>query len=180
RGAARGGSSSGQPAAPTPSIQAPSPVVVSSSSSNVQPGYTCETAQDGSKRLTLGEYSVSFTNMHGEAQSAAGFQSARAMVKPEPKAAVKAEPKVEAEAEAKAEPAAGKMNLDETQERISKMDIEKPLLIVAGAGSGKTSTLCARVVEMIRLGVDPARILVITFTNKAADELKTRIVKYMR
>ncbi|KAJ1729531.1 hypothetical protein LPJ61_003473 [Coemansia biformis] len=60
------------------------------------------------------------------------------------------------------------------------MDIDKPLLIVAGAGSGKTSTLCARVVEMIKRGVDPQRILVITFTNKAAGELKTRIQKYMR
>ncbi|KAJ2657625.1 hypothetical protein IWW48_004431 [Coemansia sp. RSA 1200] len=71
------------------------------------------------------------------------------------------------------------IRLDETQERISKLDIHKPLLIVAGAGSGKTSTLCARVLEIIRQGVNPERVLVITFTNKAADELKSRIARYM-
>ncbi|KAJ2611750.1 hypothetical protein GGH99_000753 [Coemansia sp. RSA 1285] len=69
--------------------------------------------------------------------------------------------------------------LDKTQKRISKLDIHKPLLIVAGAGSGKTSTLCARVLEIIRQGVNPERVLVITFTNKAADELKSRIARYM-
>ncbi|KAJ2773116.1 hypothetical protein IWQ57_001451 [Coemansia nantahalensis] len=150
----------------------------SSSSSSLSVGYTCETVQDGSRLLKLGEYSVSFTNAHGAEQKAAGFQPARAMVKTVVKAEVKAEAKAEPVEEVK--PEAPAMMLDETQERISKMGIEKPLLIVAGAGSGKTSTLCARVVEMIRHGVEPARILVITFTNKAADELKARIVKYMR
>ncbi|KAJ2803869.1 hypothetical protein H4R20_002719, partial [Coemansia guatemalensis] len=84
------------------------------------------------------------------------------------------------EEEAKPQPEQPVIRLDETQERISKLDINNPLLIVAGAGSGKTSTLCARVIEIMRQGVRPQSILVITFTNKAANELKDRIFKYMK
>ncbi|KAJ1949911.1 ATP-dependent DNA helicase Rep, partial [Linderina pennispora] len=75
---------------------------------------------------------------------------------------------------------AERIQLDERQEFVSKLDIDKPLLIMAGAGSGKTSTLCARVIEMIKRGVSPTRIMVITFTNKAAGELRERILKYMK
>jgi DNA helicase-2/ATP-dependent DNA helicase PcrA len=51
-----------------------------------------------------------------------------------------------------------------------------PALVVAGAGSGKTRTLTAKIVHLIEGGYDPARILAITFTNKAADEMKRRLV----
>lgn len=50
-----------------------------------------------------------------------------------------------------------------------------PLLISAGAGSGKTRTLTQRLVKLIENGVPPEKIVAITFTNKAADEIKTRV-----
>src|SRR5262245_66226757 len=49
-----------------------------------------------------------------------------------------------------------------------------PLLIVAGAGTGKTSTLAHRVAHLTINGVDPARILMLTFTRRAALEMKRR------
>jgi DNA helicase-2/ATP-dependent DNA helicase PcrA len=50
-----------------------------------------------------------------------------------------------------------------------------PLLIVAGAGAGKTKTLTHRVLNLIVNGVEPRKILAITFTNKAASEMKERV-----
>jgi len=52
-----------------------------------------------------------------------------------------------------------------------------PALVVAGAGSGKTRTLTAKVAHLIDLGYRPERILAITFTNKAADEMKRRLTE---
>jgi len=64
------------------------------------------------------------------------------------------------------------------QQAIDK--IEWPLLIIAGAGSGKTATLTARVENMIRnKGIDPSSILMVTFTNKAALEMRERVAKVL-
>jgi DNA helicase-2/ATP-dependent DNA helicase PcrA len=52
-----------------------------------------------------------------------------------------------------------------------------PLLIAAGAGSGKTKTLVSRLLHLLKTGVPPEKIIAITFTNKAANEMKKRVAQ---
>ena len=61
------------------------------------------------------------------------------------------------------------------RQREAATTLDGPLLIIAGAGAGKTKTLVARVANLIAEGVAPYNILAITFTNKAAKEMKERV-----
>src|SRR6185503_17440545 len=68
--------------------------------------------------------------------------------------------------------------LNPAQRRAAGAD-DRPLLIVAGAGTGKTQTLAHRVAVLIARGADPRRILLLTFSRRAAEEMTRRAARLL-
>ena len=66
------------------------------------------------------------------------------------------------------------------EQRKAAATLRGPVLILAGAGTGKTRTLTHRVAHMVSEGISPGRILAVTFTNKAAREMQQRVTKQLK
>ncbi|MBX4215503.1 UvrD-helicase domain-containing protein [Candidatus Parcubacteria bacterium] len=65
-------------------------------------------------------------------------------------------------------------------QKKAALHTEGPLLIVAGAGAGKTKTIVHRIMNLVKMGTDPRQILAITFTNKAAREMRERVTALLK
>src|SRR5512135_26228 len=89
------------------------------------------------------------------------------------------------EAPPDADPHAYLARLNPEQRRAVEHGVEAgvpagPLLVIAGAGSGKTNVLAHRVAHLVTHGADPGAILLLTFSRRAADEMARRVERIVR
>ena len=70
--------------------------------------------------------------------------------------------------------------LNAEQQAAVDHDDATPLLVIAGAGTGKTHTLAHRVARLVAQGADPARVLLLTFSRRAAQEMSRRVERLLR
>src|SRR5574340_1777811 len=63
---------------------------------------------------------------------------------------------------------------------VASNEADGPLLVIAGAGSGKTNVLAHRVAHLVAEGADPGAILLLTFSRRAADEMSRRVERIVR
>ncbi len=72
------------------------------------------------------------------------------------------------------------IRLNDEQSDVAQIKGDLPLKVIAGAGTGKTETLAARFVALVRAGVPPHRVLLLTFTEEAAVEMRARVMQRLR
>lgn len=65
------------------------------------------------------------------------------------------------------------------QQKEAVAHVDGPCMVLAGAGSGKTRVLTRRIVHLVKQGIPPHRIMAITFTNKAAQEMRSRVISML-